>query len=406
MNIIIVCTVPDGRAEMALSEAKDLGYRRIFCGDKADEIICNLADVCYEINWEDPHSLLEIAVREKAEGIVGLCDKAMIPVATVAQKLNLPGNTPQSLECLISKDRFRKLQDEAGVFHPNFFLAQTVKDLEDKIGFLKFPVIVKPSECSSSVGQTVVNNPGDLNTAFIKAANSSRNKKVCIEEYISQTSLRAVELDVFVKDNEILWDGLRDSYRVEQAPLRPVYDVYPANLTDEEIGKIHDCVAAILKKAGVRIGEYHIEGFFTTNGDFFVIEINPRQAGYFNPQHIQLYCGVNMTKLLLTTAVGDDSYYHELKHFKRTKRNIIAYSVFSKTEGILDHIHFEPYLIPHLIEQRYPYGRLEGCHVPGINSGSWPIAIPVFEFDTADELERVRRSIEEDVYAMICENTK
>jgi hypothetical protein len=99
---------------------------------------------------------------------------------------------------------------------------------------LRFPLIVKPELCSSSFGQTVVNDMEELKAAFSEASANSRNGSVCVEEFIEHKSLRARELDVFLLGDEIIWDGLRDSYRVEKAPLRPIYDVYPAELTEEE----------------------------------------------------------------------------------------------------------------------------------------------------------------------------
>ncbi|MBR0382243.1 MAG: hypothetical protein IJH71_07405 [Eubacterium sp.] len=44
---------------------------------------------------------------------------------------------------------------------------------------------------------------------------------------IKNDSLRIIEADVFVVGSHILWDGVRFCYRLESAPLRPVYDVYP-----------------------------------------------------------------------------------------------------------------------------------------------------------------------------------
>ncbi len=55
-----------------------------------------------------------------------------------------------------------------------------------------------------------------------------------------------IELDVFVVGEDILWDGLRNSYRVKSAPLRPVFDVYPAKVSDDELQAFHLCSALCL----------------------------------------------------------------------------------------------------------------------------------------------------------------
>lgn len=402
-TILIVCTTPDERAEMALQEARVLGYRCIFSGDKADEKILALAAACYEIDWENWESLLHIAKLEKVDGIVGLCDKAMIPVAKTCQALNLPCSSPESMNRLISKNKFREVQERAGVFYPKYFTATEPDKLEEKCASLCFPVIVKPVLCSSSFGQTVVYDIDGLKKAFPTAAASSRNHMVCVEEYVVSDSFRCIELDIFVMDGEILWDGTRESYRPEIAPLRPTYDVYPAVLTKEENAELQNTVSAILQEAGAVLGEYNIEGFFTREGKFFVIEINPRQAGYYNPQHIELFCGVNLTKLLLSTAMGDSSYFEELKTFSRLRKYMIAYSVFSEKAGILDHVHVAPELRRHLLEERFPLGEKNGCFVPDILTATRPISILVFEFASREDLEEMRLQLETMVYAVLAE---
>ena len=39
---------------------------------------------------------------------------------------------------------------------------------------------------------------------------------------------------MFLFEGDILWDGIRWCYRLESAPLRPAYDVYPVIMTEEE----------------------------------------------------------------------------------------------------------------------------------------------------------------------------
>ena len=156
-----------------------------------------------------------------------------------------------------------------------------------------------------------------------------------------------------------------------------------------------------MKRAGARIGEYNVEGFFTGEGRFFIVEINPRRAVHYNPQDIQLYCGVNLTKLLITTACEDLSYWEALKSFPRTRRNILSYSVFSFESGILDHIHIEETLKPKLRNHRYLHGQKPDDPVSDIFHALRPISKAVFEFDSADELEEVRSRIEDLVYPVL-----
>ena len=151
-----------------------------------------------------------------------------------------------------------------------------------------------------------------VSAAFDEAASVSRNGAVCVEEFIKNDTLRVIESDVFVMGNEILWDGIRYCYRLPEAPLRPVYDVYPVCLSKDEEQEYRHTLSAVLKQAGIRYGELNVEGFFTPENRFFIVEINPRPGGHYTPQTVQLYTGIDLARLLITTAVGDHSYYDEL----------------------------------------------------------------------------------------------
>ena len=400
-TLMFLCGVPDGRIETSLEKAAELGYRSVFCGEEENARVRSLADAYYITDWSDTEELIRIAKQEKIDGVVGLSDPPMLPAAKVARALGLPGSTPESLETLISKDSFRSLQENAGLFCPKHAVFRSFAELGGSLSGFHYPLIVKPRLCSSSFGQTILENDLGLKEAFEAAAAKSRDGKVCIEEYIEPRSLCTVEADVFVVGDDILWEGLRDSWHLESARTRPLYDVHPAHLTEDETEKFRREVSGALRAAGVCLGDYNVEGFFTGEGDFFVVEINTRPAGYYNPQHIQLSSGVDLIKLLLTTAAGDMWYYEELKSFRRTAKNILSYSIFAEEDGRLDHVHIAPEMRKRLRSYDSLYRSKKGDPVKDYKTAKWPIAQAAFEFETEDELEDARSRIEELVYAVL-----
>ena len=400
-TLMFLCTLPDGRIETALEKASELGYRSVFCGQEENARVRSMADAYYITDWNDTEGLIRIAKQERIDGVVGLADPPMLPAARVARALGLPGNTPESIETLISKDAFRALQENAGLFCPKHAVFDAFEEIGDNLQAFRYPVIVKPRLGSSSFGQTILESEQGMTGAFRKAAENSRDRKVCIEEYIEPRSLCTVEGDVFVVGDDILWEGIRDSWHLESARTRPLYDVYPAHLTQDEIRAFHREVSGALQAAGVCLGEYNVEGFFTKEGDFFVVEINPRQAGYYNPLHILLSTGVDLTKLLLTTAAGEMWYYEELKSFQRTARHILSYSIFAPEDGILDHVYVAPEMKKRLRSYDDLYRLKKGDAVRDYRTAKWPIAQAAFEFDTAEELEDARGRIEELVYVVL-----
>ena len=107
-SILVLSTVPDERLEMVLKECRTLGYRSIYCGEPHPDA-ASQADVCYIADWDDLSELKDIALKENIDGAVGLCDKAMVPVSRLTEELSLPGNNPESIERILSKNGFRQL---------------------------------------------------------------------------------------------------------------------------------------------------------------------------------------------------------------------------------------------------------------------------------------------------------
>ncbi len=400
-SIMLLCTVPDGRIEKALEKAAQLGYRSIFCGPEDNEKARSLADVTYITDWSDTEELIRIAKKEGIDGVVGLSDPAVLPAARLAQALGLAGNTPDSLNALMSKDKFRDLQEKAGLFCPKHAFFNSFSQIGNALNDFSYPLIVKPRLCSSSFGQTILEDKEGLKDAFEAARLKSRDGCVCIEEYISSGSLCSLEADVFVVGDDIIWEGLRDSWHVEGAKTRPLYDVYPAHISEKEREEFRRSVSTALKAARVTIGEYNVEGFFTGKGEFFIVEINTRQAGYYNPQHIELCSGVDLTKLLLTTAVKDMQYYEELKDFRRTAKNILSYSIFAMEDGYLDHVYIDPVLKTRLRAYDSLLGQEKGAKVDSYKTAKWPIVQAAFEFQSGEELEEARKNIEKLVYVVL-----
>ncbi|MBP3270611.1 MAG: GNAT family N-acetyltransferase [Ruminococcus sp.] len=402
-TLMILSTVPDERLETVLHEAKHLGYRTLFCGEDhytTDEVP---ADRVVTVCWSNTRQLIDIAEEEKIDGVVGLCDPAVIPAAEIAQALGLMGNSPLSVKQLLSRTSFREVQEKAGVFCPRHAVISSSHEMRQICESFGSPVIVKPMLSSSSHGMTVLNSMSDAKDAFDEAAAVSRNGSVCVEQFIGNDTLRVIENDIFVMEDEILWDGIRYCYRLPEAPLRPVYDVYPVCMSKQEEEEYRHSVSAVLKQADIRFGEFNVEGFFTSEGRFFIVEINPRPGGHYTPQTVQMYTGMNLTKLLITAATGDHSYYDELKaaHRERKFKYLLDHSVFSKTDGVLDHIHIDPSLKEKLRSIRYLHGQKEGDRVRNIVDAVRPIAITVFAFDEKETLERVRKNITKLVYPVL-----
>ena len=318
--------------------AKEAGLYVVLCDWTTTNPGIPIADKHYQVSTLDLKAVLEVAKLEKVDGVISNSEPAMHNVAVVAEQLGLVGNSPLAVDILDSKYRFRELQRKCGVFFPKSSEVENEKQLSESLRNLQFPIIVKPSENSGSRGITVAfqNNLKEIMPIFEECRNFSRNGKVTVEEYIKMPSLYNVGGDIFVHHGKIIWDGLATCIRTEVAPMVPTGKMWPICESEQHIQTIKSALEKLIQKSGIIHGAYNIEGYFTDADDFFVIEINTRQGGNDIPQLIEEYCGIDMYKLLVTTAVGNDEYFEQVvaNEFTKSKKYITNYIVFSSKDTI------------------------------------------------------------------------
>ena len=227
----------------------------------------------------------------------------------------------------------------------------------------------------------------------------SRNDMVTAEEYVEMTSLRVNDADIFVIGDEILWDGWLWEDRSKDTPMLPMTEIYPMALPEPEKEKIRSAVERIIRGSGVLLGEYNVETYFATSGEVFVIEINPRQAGNYIPQLIKQHTGVDLTKLLVSTAVGDMRYYEELKTYERQCNYVTLQVVFGKEDGVFEKLYIAPEVRPYVkwIDQKAKPGEKV---VRGINAAE-AVAFVDMQFDDYETQHKYTDEIEKYIYPII-----
>lgn len=318
--------------------AKEAGLYVVLCDWTTTNPGIPIADKHYQASTLDLDAVLEVAILEKVDGVISNSEPAMHNVAVVTEQLGLVGNSPIAVDILNSKYKFRELQKKCNVFFPESSEVENEKQLSESLKKLRFPIIIKPSENSGSRSITVAfqNNLRKIMPIFEECRNFSRNGKVTVEEYIDMPSLYNVGGDIFVHRGQIIWDGLATCIREKTAPMVPTGKMWPVYESEQHVRTIKLVFEKLIRESGIVHGAYNIEGYFTDVDDFFVIEINTRQGGNDIPQLIKEYCGIDMYKLLVTTAVGNDEYFEQVMadEFTKTEKYITNYIVFSSKDTI------------------------------------------------------------------------
>lgn len=336
-----------------IRKAKDLGYYVIVIDWTNENPGIEYADKHYKGSICDEEYCLNIAAKEHVDGVISNYEPAMPICAFISSKLGLPGNDVDGVRGLMNKSKCRIIQKKSGVYTPKFIICDDISSIISKSKDLKYPIVIKPCEFSASKGTTKIDyyNEKLIIKAYEECCKISRDKRVAVEEFIEMPSLTTIEGEVFICNGEILWDGMMFTTRNSFAPLVPATYSMPIILNDEQWLKVKNSLEKIFCCAGIRNGEFNIEGFFTKEDDFFTIEINVRHGGLGLPNFVSQGTGIDYLKLLLTTSVSDYTYWNVVKTIKGQNKKIIAnYIVFSNKNGVFKSIAISDNIAEYIVE--------------------------------------------------------
>ena len=326
-----------------IHSAKELGYDVIVCDSRAYVSGIALADKYIAVNTSDYESVLNAAKDNNIDGII-TNSEPVIPIMTnVANVLGLRCNPLVGIDTLMSKSLFRNLQKRLGLYCPSHYVISDKEELFSQIKKLNYPIIIKPCECSGSRGAKKISTFDRLliESTYDECVQYSRNGQVTIEEFVEMYSLTTIEGEVFLYNDQIIWEGLFSTTRASFAPMVPMTYSIPLILSEERMELIRSSLKKVFHATGMNFGEFNIEGYFTKKGDFFIVEINVRQGGHRLPDFVFENTNIDMTKLLVSLSVNDETYWNELKNIKRLYQSAVRHVVFSPISGIFDNLEID-----------------------------------------------------------------
>lgn len=376
---------------IAIEAAKHLGYYTILCDYLPDNPGQYEADQFYLISTTDKDAVLEIAQKEKIEGVLAYASDPAAPTAAyVAEKLELPGNPLKSVEILCNKDRFRKFLLENGFSVPNakgYSLA--IDAVKEKNGF-EYPIIIKPVDSSGSKGATVLYTEDGLSEALNFAFSFSRSHRIIIEHYIEKKHPYLIGGDIFIKDEKIVLWGLLNCHRdVNVNPLVPVGKSYPLQLGENDIKNVKHTLSSMVEKLGIRNGSMNVELVVDKDDHVWPIDVGPRSGGNMIPDLLGDMFGVNIAEMSIEAAMGT-----EIKGNICEPNGFYAtHNLHSNRNGRYKGISFSPEIEPYIY--RKCLYKKQGDVVEYFDNAAKCLGIVFLKFPDEDVMKSVLEHINE-----------
>jgi biotin carboxylase len=256
-------------AEEALEQARVRGIRTHIV-NKADVLVATpkvnaAADAVSAVDFTRPEETVawargRLAAGERFDAVFALQEMAQVAVAEVAEAVGAPGNPPDAVRRIRTKDLCRAALAAAGFAQPAVRLAADADEAAAFLAQSSGPWIVKPRDAMGSIGVSLVRDAADLPGAIALLPDAA---PFLVEEFVEgpEFSVEGVFLN---GEPRVLAITAK-----EKAPP-PFFvetgHVLPAGLAEQERREIEERVSAALSILELRTGAFHVELWLTADG--------------------------------------------------------------------------------------------------------------------------------------------
>ena len=370
---------------IAIEKAKEMGYYTVLCDYLPDNPGQYVADKFYLVSTTDKTAVLEIANRERINGILAYASDPAAPTAAyVSEKMGLPGNPYQSVEILCNKDLFRKFLSENGFCTPKakgyLDINIALNDLQSN--YFKYPVIVKPVDSSGSKGVGKISNFYEAKEKLNYAMGFSRQKKIIIEEFVEKYGYQ-IAGDGLSIDGKLVFKYFANDHFNPMCvnPFVPISASFPYNMPNNIQDKIHEEIQRLLTALNMKTSTYNFDMRIDKDYNVYLMEVAPRDGGNYIPNVIKYATGVDLVECSIKAAMGEridtDTFAHGDGFYS-------YFAVHSLKAGILDQVTFEQGASKHILENHLI--KRHGDKISSFTGANSTLGCLIMKFDNMEQM--------------------
>ena len=314
-------------------KAQEMGVEtHCFAWDNELAICKQKADYFYDISVLEKEIILEKCISIGINGITTIATDICVPtVSFVAEAMSLIGNSIQSAKCSTNKALMRKTFLEHAIPSPRFIRFKQGDELV--LNSFEYPLIVKPTDRSGSLGVSKVINNRELLNAIEVATQSSIENAVIIEEYIEG---KEVSVEFISWDSKHYFLAITDKVTSGAPHFVELAHHQPSSHSFVIQELIKETTIKALNSLDIKYGASHTELKICSDGSVKVIEVGARMGGDFIGSHlVQLSTGYDFLGGVISCSLGDFKNQPEIIE----KNYSGVYFLCSETDSILPYFH-------------------------------------------------------------------
>lgn len=367
---------------IAIDTAKKLGYETVLCDYLPDNPGQYHADKFYLVSTTDKEAVLEVAKKEKIDGVLAYASDPAAPTAAyVAEKMNLPTNPYVSVNTLCNKDVLRTFLRDNDFAVPMSTGFSDVDTALNRCSDFCYPIIIKPVDSSGSKGVTVLETSDGLAEALQFAFFFSRGKRIIVEEFIEKDHSYLIGGDIFVVDGKVCLWGLLNCHRDNNVnPLVPVGKSFPLALTPSQTDLVKDTLQKLVNKLQIRFGAMNVELIIGKNGKCYIIDAGPRAGGNMIPDLLGMIFKTDVVEMAVRSAMGEHLNCSEIN---ADKCFFATHNLHSACDGVYQTIVFDDTIEKYIIKKCLY--KKAGDEVSYFDNAAKALGIIFMKFDSVEQ---------------------
>jgi len=266
----------------AVNTVNNNGFRSIMINYNPETVSTDY-DVCDRLYFDELsfERVMDVIDLEQPLGVV-ISTGGQIPnnlaMRLNHEKVNILGTSPLSIDKAENRHKFSSLLDKMAIEQPRWKELTTIEEINEFVGKVGFPLLVRPSYVLSGAAMNVVSNKEELERFLKMAAKVSKQYPVVVSEFIERA--KEIEIDAVAKNGEILAYAISEHVEFAGVHSGDATMVFPPQRlyfeTIRRIKKISRKIAEELKISG----PFNIQ-FLAKDNNILVIECNLRASRSF-----------------------------------------------------------------------------------------------------------------------------
>ena len=289
----------------ALMTVQREGWRSVMINYNPETVSTDY-DMCDRLYFDELtyERVMDIIDLETPHGVI-LSTGGQIPnnLATRldAAGVNILGTSAKSIDNAEDRHKFSSMLDRLGIDQPRGRELTSMADIEEFVGEVGYPVLVRPSYVLSGAAMNVCSNDDELERFLKLAANVSKEHPVVVTEFIQHA--KEIEMDAVAQNGEIKAYAI--SEHIEFAGVHSgdaTIQFPPQKLYVETVRRIKKISSQIAKALNIS-GPFNIQ-YLAKNNDIKVIECNLRASRSF--PFVSKVLKINFIDLATRVMLGID----------------------------------------------------------------------------------------------------